>query len=167
MWKFNFKELGSDNWLLPDETTRHFVGMKNADEYVKDVLGAKLSESVPKDIQALFEIARGATLYGYLFYPFFALAAGQLFGVAEAALVHKRDQLGMPKNKKRFVDRIEYLEQQGVFSHDKADHWHTIRRLRNSETHVSSQSIIPPGHGIGLLYGLAEDINKLFENSEK
>jgi hypothetical protein len=167
MWKSEFKKLDPNNWLQPDKTNSFFVGMENSDEYVKVVLGAKLSKNVPKNIQALFEIARGAMLYGYLFYPLFALAAGQLFRVAEAALVHKFDQLGMPKDKKRFVERIEYLEQQGIFSHDKAHHWHTIRHLRNSETHVTSQSIIPPRHGIELLYSLAEDINKLFENSEK
>lgn len=53
------------------------------------------------------------------------------------------------------------------FLHDKANDWRTIRRLSNSETHISSQSIILPGQGIDFLYGLAEDIDKLFGNSEK
>ena len=67
MSEFGFKKITPSNWLDPDKVLRGFVKMfptgarpLTADDYLHHILSPELIESVPKDIQALFEVARGA-----------------------------------------------------------------------------------------------------------
>jgi hypothetical protein len=108
MSKFGFKKITPSNWLDPDKVLRGFVKMSStgaqpltADDYLRHILSPELIESVPKDVRALFEVARGAMIYGYFFYPLFTLAAEQLFRVSEAAVSHKCKALGAPKSKRK------------------------------------------------------------------
>ena len=128
-----------------------------------EVLTLTLSEKVPKDIHALLEVAKVVLLYGYLYYPLFTVGLEQLFRVGEAAIAHKCVQLAIPKSKRRFEDHIDWLVEKGVFSCEEADHWHTLRRLRNSASHPTEQSIGTPSIAIGVLYRLSQDISALFE----
>ena len=57
------------------------------DKWLSEFLKSQLEENVPEEIMRLFEVARGAAIYGYFFYPQYALAIGQLFRVAESALI--------------------------------------------------------------------------------
>ncbi len=167
MSEFGFKEITAKNWLELDEVIKHFTGMDPAGEYVKAVLGAELSEKVPDGVRALFAVARGAILYGYVFYPLYALGEEQLYRIGEAALTHRCGQLAMPKKEKgrtTFWDRVEWLKEQGVISARDAERWHALRRLRNSASHPERQSLLSPGQAMGFLYNLAEDISALFDD---
>jgi hypothetical protein len=42
---------------------------------------------VPEPIRELFDVARGAMIYGWFFYPLFRLGEDQLHRVVEAAVV--------------------------------------------------------------------------------
>lgn len=159
------KQLSAANWLMPDDVIRFFTGMERAEDYVAEVLGPRLSEKVPEDIRALFDVARGTMLYGYLYYPLFTVGLQQLFRIGEAAIQHKCAQLAISRNKKRFVDRIDWLVEKDVFSVEEADRWHALRRLRNAASHPTKQSITSPGMAIGTLYRLSEDINTLFDGA--
>ncbi|MDI6448984.1 DUF4145 domain-containing protein [Anaerobaca lacustris] len=159
------KQLSADNWLMPDDVIRFFTGMERAEDYVAEVLGPRLSAKVPEDICALFDVARGTMLYGYLYYPLFTVGLEQLFRVGEAAIQHKCAQLAISKTKKRFVDQINWLVERDALSAEEADGWHALRRLRNSASHPTKQSITSPGMAIGILYRLSEDINTLFDGS--
>jgi len=164
MSKLPFKEIDAQNWLTPDPVVLHFGGMERITDYVEAVLAPRLSRNVPDDIQKLFEVARGAVLYGYLFYPLYTLGMEQLFRVGETAVASKSDQLGVPKDKKTFSDRIDWLAERGVFDRGEFSAWHTLRRLRNSASHPDNQSIVTPGSAIGILGAVAEDINTLFDD---
>lgn len=165
MSNFGFKDIDAENWLEPDPVIRHFPGMQNQEDYVDAILAPRLSEKVPKDVQSLFEVARGALIYGYLFYPLYALATGQLFRVAEAAVAHKCTDLGIPKGQRKFQHRIDWLVERGEIPLDDAERWHALRRLRNSASHPTSQMILPPGMAVGILGTIAEDIKALFDNA--
>jgi hypothetical protein len=118
---------------------------------------------VPKNIQALFEVARGAIAYGYFFYPLYALAAEQLFRVAEAALKEKCRQLEMPTKPRRdFAKCIKWVAERGIISAREANRWHNIRHLRNAASHPKDQMISTPMDAIGTLTKVAEEINSLF-----
>ncbi len=78
-------------------------------EWLKVITAPILDESVPEEVTDLYEAARGALVYGYLFYPLYDLGTGQLFRVAEAAVIHKCKAMGIPVRIKRFHDRIEWL----------------------------------------------------------
>jgi len=164
MSKLPFKEIDADNWLKPDPVVLHFTGVERLMDYVETVLAPRLSRNVPQDVQELFEVARAAMLYGYLFYPLYALGMEQLFRVGEAAVASKCEQLGAPKDKKSFSDRIDWLTERGVFDRGEFSAWHTLRRLRNSASHPDSESLLAPGFAIGILGAVAKDINALFDD---
>lgn len=164
MSKLPFKEIDADNWLKPDPVVLHFTGMERPTDYVETVLAPRLSGNVPQSIQKLFEVARSAMLYGYLFYPLYTLGMEQLFRVGDAAVASRCEQLGIPKDKKKFSDRIDWLAEHGMFDRGEFSAWHALRRLRNAASHPDDQSIDTPGAAIGFLGGVAEDINALFDN---
>ena len=170
MTKFGFKEITPSNWLEPDDVLKGFVRISpggqsqpiTGDDYLRDILRPRLLESVPTDVQALFEVARGAMAYGYFFYPLYTLAAQHLFRVAEAAVAHKCKALGAPKSRKTFKKRISWLVDEGVIPSSEFIRWDAIRELRNAASHPERQSILTPGNAIGLLERIAVQINSLF-----
>jgi len=173
MTKFGFKEINQQNWLEPDDIIKAFVKLSptgspesmSGEDWLQHILKPKLMESVPQDVQALFEVARGALVYGYFFYPLYTLAAEQLFRVAEAAISHKCSAFGAPNSKEKFVEKIKWLEDKGVIPQTDIQAWNVIRELRNSASHPESQSIITPGMAIGSLERVTERINSLFSRA--
>lgn len=170
MTKFGFKEITQSNWLEPDPVLRGFIRISadgrsqglTGDDYLNHILKIKLFESVPVEVQALFEVARGAMVYGYFFYPLYTLAAEQLFRVAESAIVLKCKALGAPRSKDTLKKKIEWLIDQGNILGTELNRWEAIRSLRNATSHPNSQSIFTPGDAIRFLEGIAEQINSLF-----
>jgi hypothetical protein len=168
--RFGFKEIGPSNWLEPDDALRGFVRISpdgqphtiTGEEYLQHILRPKLHASVPPDVQALFEVARGAMVYGYFFYPLYTLAAEQLFRVVEATLAYKCKALGAPELRRTFEKSIEWLVEEGVISRPESARWHAARQLRNAASHPERQMILTPGNAIGILEIVADDINSLF-----
>lgn len=72
MTRFGFKELDSSNWLEPDFIMRAFVRIDpqagptemKANDWVEAIMAPSLLDEVPNDVQALYEVARGAMLCG-------------------------------------------------------------------------------------------------------
>ena len=170
MTKFGFKEITSSNWLEPDRVLKGFVTILpngrsqpiTGDEYLNRILAPKLVESLPAEVQALFEVARGGMVYGYFFYPLYTLAAEQLFRVVEAAVAHKCKALGTPRSRRTFEKRIDWLVEGGVIPRSESARWHAARKLRNAASHLEHQMILTPGNAIGMLESIADDLNSLF-----
>ncbi len=166
-----FKRLTVANWqapdpvldafvrLTPDGTIQHVTGAERAHEF----LAPELTQQVPLEVRRLFEVARGALLYGHFFYPLYTLGVEQLFRVADAALIHKCRQMGTSKRQRRdFQARIEYLRREGVIHPTDHRIWDVTRDLRNAVSHPDDQMILPPGQAVDLLHRLAEQINAVF-----
>lgn len=147
--------------MSPNGRSRLITG----DEYLNHILEPKLVASVPTDVQALFEVSRGAMAYGCFFYPLYTLAAEQLFRVAEAAVIHKCKALRALKSKGTFKERIDWLMDEGTIPQSELKRWEAIRELRNIASHPDRQSILTPGNAVGLLEDIAEQINSLFSGS--
>jgi hypothetical protein len=168
--RFGLKEITPNNWLEPDDIIKGFVRMSasgqvqsvTSDDYLKAILGPKLLEIVPMDVKSLFEVARGAMIYGYFFYPLYTLAAEQLFRVAEAAVTHKCKVLGLQKSNDKFKNKIDRLIDKKVIPSSELGRWDYVRKLRNIASHPESQSILTPGNAIGLLEDIVIQINSLF-----
>ncbi len=110
------KNLSVENWLRPDDVSRSFVTFDHklqrfrhldGDDWAKDILQHDLTEAVPAEVATLFATARGSLVYGYFFYPLYALGLEQLFRVSEAAVAslcevrtgeqsHASDQMLLP-----------------------------------------------------------------------
>ena len=170
MGKFGFKEITFHNWMQPGENLKYFKKITSngqldtisAQDYLQKALDPKLQAVVPDNIQSLFEVARGAVIYAYFFYPLYALAGEQLFRVAEAACTQLCKHMGVPRDKKRFVDRIKWLTEKGIITEAEASQWHNIRHLRNAASHPQEPMIDTPMDALGILANLADEINSLF-----
>lgn len=135
MTRFGFKEIDITNWLEPDFIMKAFVRIDpqigtiqmEGEDWVRAILEPELEESVPENVQALFEVARGAMVYGYFFYPLYTLAAEQLYRVAESAVRHKYLSMDAPKSFRSFAKHIEWLNNHGVISDTELIRWDAIR----------------------------------------
>ncbi|MBA7509712.1 hypothetical protein ES705_01676 [subsurface metagenome] len=171
-----FKILTPENWLEPDDASTSFVRLSasngkyrpiTGEQYLNDIMKPGLIEAVPKEICALFEVARGAMAYGYFFYPLYTLACEQLFRVADAATIHKCKAVKASRSiiTGKFEERLIYLISGKFIPLNKEDAWYATRKLRNKFSHPERQSILLPGQAIGMLEHIADEINSLFSNT--
>ena len=171
MTRFELKEISLNNWLEPDDVLKGFARLSpngqitlRGEDYLLYILRPNLHESVPSDVQALFEVSRGAMAYGYFFYPLYTLAMEQLFRVAEAAVENKYSALRAPKSTKKFEEKINWLVNKSIIPQSESGQWKAVRKLRNITSHPKSQSIYPPTSTIAILEHVASQINSLFNN---
>ena len=165
---YGFKLITSENWNEPDNTTVRFTCPLDYNEkcgyppYLDRILKPQLNSEVPIEIRRLFEVARGAMVYSYFFYPLYTLASDQLFRVGEAALVLKSKKIGYSKKDVRLSALIKYLKEKEVFDEERAKRWEALRFLRNKASHRQDQSIYWPAAVLELLENITEDINALY-----
>lgn len=128
-------------------------------DWARLFLDHTLSASVPKSVAGLFEVARGTVLYGFYFYPLYTLGLEQLFRVTEAALTAKCQDLGAPAGVASFQRRIGWLvSRQAIRGSDRV-RWDAIRMLRNSASHPSAPSILPPAEVVHVFRSLVGLVN--------
>ncbi len=165
------KRLTLANWTEPDPTNGHFVrysrflqGMVAMDggDWARLFLGFDLQDHVPEEIRDMFEVARGAILYGWFFYPMYQLGQEQLFRVSEAAARRSCAALGNESERLSFYGAIGFLVKEGVIGADDRQRWEATRKLRNSSSHPERASVMPPGAIANLVEATAADINDLF-----
>src|SRR5258708_34813759 len=72
-----FKTLNVADWKEPD--LPFFTNGLQEHEWLGEVLRPQLKATVPKDIQALYEVARAAFAYAWFFMPLTQLGADQCF----------------------------------------------------------------------------------------
>jgi hypothetical protein len=175
-----FKQLTPENWLTIDDDCSLFwwvskdgtqAGTMNGEDWLEVFLAPKLLPSVPANVRDLFEIARGALVYGYFFYPLFTLALEQLFRVGETAISERRKQAGASIHeggrKYRFKENVDWLRRNNQISEDQFEEWEALRDARNYASHPERPSKIPPG-AVGLLLKLmAKRINLLFASPDE
>jgi hypothetical protein len=165
-----FKPLTLGNWRDPDPVNAAFgrlspvVGPRrmDGDDWAREFLSVELKKHVPENVRALFEVARGAMLYGWFFYPLFRLGEEQLYRVAESAVRARCRQLDAPGRRPTFARAITWLIEQGVIPEADRDRWTAVRELRNHASHPERHTAMPPGAVLTMLNANAHDINRLF-----
>ena len=144
MTELGFKQITSKNWMEHDEVLQGFVKFTpdgqshtiTGEEYIQYILEPKLNESVPIEVIKLFEVARGVMVYGYFFYPLYAIATEQLYRVIEAAIYHKCKELNAPNSIETYNDRIEWLLKQNAITYEESIRLHVARKARNISSHL-------------------------------
>lgn len=168
-----FKQLTADNWLEPDQVSALVEAVHQetgetielaGEHWLEQILYLKLAASVPEEVRALFEVARGAMVYGWFFYPLYMLGAEQLTRVGEAAVAHKWGRLNAPEETETFAARVDWLRAHDHLSKEEEERWHGLRHLRNSASHPKRQSIINQAMALRLLESLVHDVNQLFKD---
>lgn len=169
MSKFGFKQLSVENWLIPDSMTQIFGTMSSdgstreisGEEWLQDLLQPQLEDTVPLEVQKLFEVARGTMAYGYFFYPIYTLGIEQLFRVIEAAVAFKCKAMGAPP-RQNYEKNIDWLIRKGVIPQEEFLRWEGIRGLRNIASHPKMQSIWTPVEALRYIESAANRINFIF-----
>jgi len=165
-----FKDLALANWTERDPVLDVFVKVTQEgvleplepDALVAEILLPQIQPSIPQDVRALFEVARGCMCYGCFFYPLFTLATEQLYRVIEAGVRARVKALSEPMAKKTYQSQIDFLIENGVIPQADRLRWVAIRELRNIASHPYMQEILPPGNAIHRLGQCAETLNSLF-----
>lgn len=165
------KRLTLENWTEPDPTNNNFaryspflermVAMDSGD-WARLFLGFELEDHVPVEIRDLFEVARGAILYGWFFYPMFQLGQDQLFRVSETAARRRSNMLGEKDDRRSFFKCIEFLVKEGAIASEDRRRWEAARERRNSSSHPERTDLLPPGAIASMVDTTATDINDLF-----
>jgi hypothetical protein len=175
------KHLTLENWLEPDQTGKGFDEVKLATGerraasgrvWAERFLAVELSASVPVEVRDMWEVARGVLLYGWFYYPLYALGEHQLRRVADAAVLHRYQQADGPPSKRRdpeddvrwpnFKRRVDWLIEHGIIPVEKRGRLDAIRELRNETTHASIRHLVMPLDVLNVLDLLAPQIDALF-----
>jgi hypothetical protein len=174
-WHNGFKGIIPTTWQTVDKQSSLWMQMtsvvKTGNEWVDFYLSPDLVPKVPAEIAKLLEVARGAMIYGWYFYPLCTLGAEQCWRVFEAAVRLRCQQLGISikrtgRNGRELdtslsenVDALVTCKQ--IPKLDKG-RWDAVRRLRNSTSHPSQQMILDPGQAQGILDLTVGVLNDLF-----
>lgn len=156
------------NVLEPDPRNLTFVRVDGqsgeasrltiADHY-ELVARIELSAGIPDEIRSSFETVKTLVLYGWLYYPFFAMSHIYTALTVEMAL-----RIRLPKSSKDrrgLAELFEEADSQGLMP-KSGFNVEPFRRLRNSFVHAKSQTILPPGYAIDMLSISAKLLNTLW-----
>ncbi len=169
------KRLTTESWDQPDPVMHQFVHVSpdgdtlvevSGDDWVRAVQASTLSDLVPVEVSRLFAVAQGALVYGYFFYPLFALGAEQLARVGEAAVRHACLAHDIPIANERWDRSLGVLlidlRKKQVLTDDEKEWWTSLQKLRNEVSHPKDQMVLTPGVAIDTLHAVAAAINRLF-----
>jgi len=163
------KDITAENLSEPDPRIQYFV--KSAETWVKRCQVIPLGPEVPTDVTDLLEVARGAIIYGWFYYPLMTLGVEQCFRCLETAARIRAKQLGIqierpdPKRgviPEGFAHLVRQLHRGGAIRSDDLPRWDAGRDMRNYVSHPEQQMIVMPGEVVGLLDNTIELVVRLF-----
>jgi len=136
------------------------------DDWIKYFLAPRLdSATVPQKVIQVFEIARGALIYSWFFYPLATLGQEQCSRVAEFAV---RERCHMISQKPGvFSENIQMLAALGIISTEDESRWQAVRNLRNRSSHPEKLTFTDPGDALTTVHSMVELINRIFSGSSK
>lgn len=164
-----FKHISAANWEEPDLPCSFFC--YTSDYWVEAHLKPQLGPNVPSDVVALFEVARGAMIYGWFFYPIITLGAEQCLRVLEAGVKACCENHCIPTKKRNkkgelldtsYSDNLGKLEKHRIIPEGEENLWKVARKVRNLTSHPERQIILTPGITWGILQATADRLNVLF-----
>lgn len=171
MSAIGIKEITLENWLMPDiisvklitgSASTRLWKVTVCDLYVRTVVAIRLSSQVPVEVRRAFEVAKGAMVYGYFFYPLFTIGLEHLYKVAEIAVKVKCAAIDPKQKVDKLGKGIKRLASLNILDKVTEKRWHALSGLRNSASHPSGQTIVTPAMAMRMLKPLADDLEKVF-----
>ncbi|MES3003901.1 MAG: hypothetical protein V4787_24635 [Pseudomonadota bacterium] len=151
--------------LALSDSGRHF-GMDET-QWVEWFSEASLKTEVPEPVRRLFEVARGAMIYGWYYYPLLALGSDECIrcleaGARHAAWIAKLHAEPDKQVKVPFHTVIRSLVQAGLIMATDADQWEAGRILRNAAAHPTTPTLLLPGQARAMLSVTGGKLDRLF-----
>lgn len=103
-----------------------------------------LNDSVPEQLWKMFEVAKGAMVYGIFFYPLYTLGEEQLYRVFEYLVRLQYEKLSGPKPQRNVRAQVQWLIDNEHFPEPAPDRWMAMYELRNIASHPTMQQITGP-----------------------
>ncbi len=177
MMPHKLKQIDTANWQAVDKAPAVWMKItdagETADEWIAFFQRPKLKPQVPSDIVPLLEVARGAMIYGWFYYPLLTLGAEQTWRVMDLGVCIRCQQLGIKtkrtnKSQNRefdtsFSENIDALFARGPILKLAKNRWDSIRELGNSTSHPKRLMILDPGQAQVILETAVELLNDLFQ----
>lgn len=156
------KRITASNLLQPDVSR---LSAKDEVVWISYFSGQKLDDAVPEPVQRLFEFARGAMIYGWLYYPLLTIGYIECTKVLEAAARHAAAEAGIAKpvaeQRATYEEILERLHAKGLIDASELERWSIGRKIRNMFAHPTQPTILLPSYAGGQLRVTAEQINRL------
>lgn len=186
------KFLTPKNILEPDPTSTMLVPLDpragvgkslDAIDWARSFLAPSLNDEVPREVRELFAAAQGLMVYGFFFYPLYALAEDQLFRVVDAAVTHRFLRAGGVLRVVRrhsvaegrevewresppFRTRMRFLVSQGIVSQQEEPWWLVMWELRSLSSHPTISRLSPQTSTLRTLLVVGEKIDALFSGED-
>ncbi len=152
------RRIDPENWLKFDGP--RLMGLqKDERTWLERFMGIELSESIPAEVQAMFETSRGAMIYSYFYYPPATPGMEHCYRTLELAV---RIRANDPMGKQTYAKNIEKLGEDGVIDTDTEKRLTAARELRNMACHPNGRSLADPGMAFNQLRTTAELIDGIF-----
>ena len=171
-WPFDCKQISAANLQQIDAAPKIWCEMtavaKTNEEWIRFFFLPKLDSKVPPEIAKLLEVARGAMIYGWNFYPLLTLGVEQCYRLLDTGTRARCNQVGIPTIKtKKNGDKMDALIKHGIISKTDKSRWKLVRDLRNWSSHPKQQSLYDPAEAQGNLFLVVEFLNDLFRTLPK
>jgi hypothetical protein len=171
-----FKHISAANWKNIDEQTALWAQAttiaSTPEGWVEFYRRPVLKSRVPPEIVTLLEVARGAMIYGWFFYPLVTIGAEQCLRVLESGVRLRCQQASIQTKVTRkggrevdtsFDENVTALLGSNLLAKMDKLRWDAVRCLRNSTSHPRRQMILDPGQGQSVLELSVEVLNDLFQ----
>jgi hypothetical protein len=117
-------------------------------------------EDVPEEIWQLFEVAKGAMVYGIFFYPLYTLGMEQLFRVFEYVIRSKFETIRPSNSASSLKAMTQWLIKHGHLPGPHPERWFAAYELRNVASHPKMQTLFLPAEAVRTL----KDMKSLIEH---
>lgn len=111
---------------------------------VKQFTSVTLHGGVPEQLWRMFEVAKGAMVFGIFFYPLYTLGGDHLYRVFEYVVKLQYEQLRGEKLSADLRSQVRWLIDNDHFPGPAPESWMATYELRNIISHPKMQSIDTP-----------------------
>lgn len=114
-------------------------------DFLRPLDAIQLGDGVPGEVVDLFEVAKGASAYGYLYWPLFTVGVHYAILAVEAALHERYRRNGGPDRNATMGVTIPFLERKGLLPESQREYFTIAQKLRNEFSHPKFALITGPG----------------------
>jgi len=148
--KNGIKVLDRETWLVPDSIHRVFGDLANSFERgdfsqgerdLADLNRIVLNVAAPKEVEVMFDVAKGAMAYGWFYYPLYAVGIDRLCMAVDTAVLIKYESAISKGSRVAYRTRIVALCRAGFLGADLCEELQLAREARNEALHPQFQTI--------------------------